>query len=364
MSRVVHHYFPLGSDNVGDALVAQALRQEFLRHFGACDFVDMPANDRYKAGDRPIGLVRPNVERSNDEADWVLLGGSNMLEPRKPARGATAEARHWGVFTDIPSLATLRTPLLTAGMGSGSGFGKPIRSYHADAAREIHRLFSKAVGASVRDVTTVRELAKIGVETECTACPVTFLTDRPVIAADAKKPLIVSFPPSRIVRRWMGRAFMSGAMNFVRRLQKRGVPLIVTLHEARDREITRDWIPRGTDVFYTESVDELIERFDDSCGVVGFRLHAALLGLGLGKPVIPVGVDWRGLGFIETFKLDDLSIRPFRFGQFAKLDRLTDRLLTGDRELCERLTAGKAAHYARYQAFFRRAAATGVRRAA
>ncbi len=365
MAAVVHHYFPLGSDNVGDALVARALRHEFVRHFGPCEFVDMPANDRYRGTDRPAGLVGANVARSNAEADWVLVGGSNMLEPRKPRRDAGPDEPHWGVFTDVESLRALRVPLVSAGMGSGSGFGKAVRPYHPRAAEEIRTFFARATAASVRDVTTVDALARIGVRTECTACPVTFLTDRPVTPQSGSRPLLVSFPPSRIVKRFFGRRFMAGAMQYVRRLERRGVPVVVTLHEARDREITRDWIPAGTEVFHTDRLDELIERFDDSCGVVGFRLHAALLGLGLGKPVIPVGVDWRGLGFIRTFALDDLSIRPLRFGQFAKLDRLTERLLAGDAELCDRLSAGKRAYYERYQAFFRRAAATAqARRAA
>jgi hypothetical protein len=53
---VVHHYFPLGSTNVGDLLVARAIRDAVGRHFGACEFVDFPVNDRYGGNDRPIGL--------------------------------------------------------------------------------------------------------------------------------------------------------------------------------------------------------------------------------------------------------------------------------------------------------------------
>src|SRR5437764_10573650 len=45
----VHHYFPLGSENVGDHLVARAIRAAVARHFahaGDVKFVDFPANDR------------------------------------------------------------------------------------------------------------------------------------------------------------------------------------------------------------------------------------------------------------------------------------------------------------------------------
>ena len=99
----------------------------------------------------------------------------------------------------------------------------------------------------------------------------------------------------------------------------------------------RSLVPPGVDVFHTDDLDELIARFEDSCGVIGFRLHAGLLGLGLGKPIVPVGVDWRGLASIHTFQLWDLAIRPFRFGQASKLRRLTHMLLDGDPALFDRL---------------------------
>ena len=74
-------------------------------------------------------------------------------------------------------------------------------------------------------------------------------------------------------------------------------------------------------------------RYEASRGVIGFRLHAALLGLGLGKPVIPVGLDWRGLGIIRSFGLEEFSIRPYRFGQFRRLRQLTGRLLSNEERL-------------------------------
>ncbi len=91
--------------------------------------------------------------------------------------------------------------------------------------------------------------------------------------------------------------------------------------------------------------------------MIGFRLHAGLLGLGLGRPIVPVGVDWRGLASIHTFQLWDLAVRPFRFGQASKLRRLTRRLLDGDPAFFERLDSAKNTFRARYEAFFRSAAA-------
>ncbi len=358
MTLTVHHYFPLGSDNVGDALVAHAIRCAALRHFGPARFVDMPVNDRLQGHDRCIGLRGDNLRRSNDEADLIIVGGSNLLEPRKPKRGLWPGQDNWlwGVFTDEASLRSIRRPLLLLGMGTGSSFGKPVRAYPEAAQREIRLLHQRAFAAAVRDVTTAKQLASIGVDAACTGCPVTFLTNREICSHASDGPLIVSFPPSRIVRRRRGKAFMRGAMRYIERLRDAGVPLLVTLHETRDLEIADDWVPKGVPVFHTEDVDELIARYETCRGVIGFRLHAALLALGLGKPIVPVGVDWRGRGFIDTFALRDVAIRPGRLGQFRKLDRQTARLLQGEPAFYERLRREKARFLGRFDRFLREAA--------
>jgi hypothetical protein len=353
----VHHYFPLGSNNVGDLLVARAIRQAIARHFGEAQFVDFPVNDRYPGDDRLIGLRSENVERSNAEADLVIVGGSNLLEARKPRRdGLIGKTGGWGVYTDVESIERLKVPLLLLGMGTGSSFGKRIRKYHPPALDEVRLLHRKAFASAVRDITTVNKLAEIGITTQCTGCPVTFLTDRPITAGDANLPLMISFPPPRIVERVGGKQYMRAAMRYIQTLRDRGVPIIVSLHDLIDTEPAKQWVPAGVEIFCTADLDELIARFENSRGVIGFRLHAALLGIGLGKPVIPIGVDWRGLAFIETFGLSDLSARAHRPGQHSKLLRLTDRLLANDEELIKRLNNAMTEYRNKYHAFLASAA--------
>ncbi len=363
----VHHYFPLGSTNIGDGLVARAIREAIPRHFGPCRFVDFPANDRYPGNDRVLGLRGDNLERTNAEAELVIVGGSNMLEARsRAATEFSAGSAGWGVFTDLDSIRQLRVPLLLLGMGTGSSFGRKVRPYLHPAVDEIRLLHQKAFAAAVRDLTTVEKLAEIGVKIECAGCPVTFLTDRPVHCVDdADLPLLVSFPPPRIVERAGGQSFMRSAMHYVQWLRERGTPLIVTLHDSEDLEPARRWAPKGVEIFCTNDLDSLIARFESCRGVIGFRLHAALLGLGLGKPVIPVGVDWRGIAFIETFGLGEFSVLATEPQPFAKMRLLTDRVLAGDAALIQPLDRGKSIFRERYERFLaeaaRRFAGTGGR---
>jgi len=342
MAITVHHYFPFGSTNVGDALVAHAIRTALPRHFGPIEVVPFPVNDRCKNSDLPFGLLGENLARTNTEADLVVIGGSNLLEPRRPVRPNHSKANwHWGVCTDVESLRSLRVPLLLLGMGSGSDWGQRIRSYSPRAAEEVRALHETAFASAVRDETTVRQLAEIGVNTRCTGCPVTFLTDRPVAPQTPSSPLLVSLPPARILKTWSGKWFMHQTMRYLRWLQRQGVALIATLHERADLEFAPHWVPRGIECFYTERVDELIGRYGDSCGVIGFRLHAALLALGLGKPIVPVSIDWRGRAFVRTFHLEDMALEPAAWCQFRKLRAWTLRLLRNDPSLLGRLQLEK-----------------------
>jgi Polysaccharide pyruvyl transferase len=361
MTMRVHHYHPVNTSNSGDALVAHALRQALQQHFGPCVFDDIPAINRGQSADVPVGLCRANIARSNAEADLVLIGGSNLLEPRKVRSAGECNIP---LVIEPDALPSLRVPMLLAGMGTGSSFGKGIRSYSLRAQQSLRWLFSKALGHAVRDETTVQRLAQIGIATHCTGCPVTFLTERPVAAQDSRLPLLVSFPPARILKRLGGTSFMRLAMRYVGWLRAEGVPLVVTLHDETDWPTAQTWVLPGIDIFSTQNLHELIARFEDSRGIVGFRLHAGLLGLGLGKPLVPVSVDWRGRAFVETFGLSDLAARPFRLGQLSKLQRATRLLLENDRAYLARLDQVRQHYRERHETLFRAAAQGILRRAA
>lgn len=351
---VVHHYHPVGSRNVGEQLLARALRASVQKYFGPAEFLDIPVNQCYH-GAGPVGLVHENVSRSNAEADLVLIGGSNLLEPRQRT-ASEPRASGWGVSVDSEAIGRLSRPVMLVGLGTGSEFGSHIGRYSARAREEIRLLHMHSVAAAVRDMATAQRLAQIGVQADCVGSPSTFWTDRPVAPGDPQLPLIVSFPPSRILSRFGGKRFMSQAMQYVEWLRTSSVRVVVTVHEAADLDVVYQWVPWDTEVFYTHDVDELIARYENSRGVIGFRLQAALLGLGLGKPAILVGLDWRGLAAIQTFGLQHYSIRAFRWAQFLKLRQLTDMLLRGDPALVGRLDLVKARFSARYETFFREAA--------
>lgn len=347
---IIHHYYPMGSENIGDHLVAHAIHKILQQHFGPAEIVTFPVNDRLRTNDKPIGLLGENLQKTNHEADLVVIGGSNMLEARSRGR--------WGVFTDAQSIRDLKVPLLLMGMGNGSDFAHRIRRYKEPAITEIQLLHQKAFSSTVRDITTEKYLSKINVESQATGCPVMFLTDKIIQPTNNQSPLIVSFPPPRIEQKISGKAFMQASMRYIEWLQKLGENIVVTLHDTRDLKIAKERVPKGIEIFHTTQIQELINRFENCRGVIGFRLHAALLALGLGKPIIPVGVDWRALGFIRTFKLENISIRSLRPCQFQKLRQLTQCLLNEDANLIQQLNSVKTQGMDKYNKYLSESAAT------
>lgn len=349
----VHHFYPVGSGNVGDRLVATALRRQLAKHLGPCRFVDVPANDRFGAS--CFGLQGAALEAANREADFILVGGSNLLEARKPRRNdAGVRVGRWGIATDVGSLAKLERPLVSIGMGSGSEFRQRVRPYREPTIGELNAFAAKAQVFAVRDEMTRTALKRIGVAAECTGCPVTFWTDRVVQNADPNAPLIVSFPSTGLADHAPGRRFLSATTKYLEWLDRIGEPCVVALHDERDFDGAQSWIPAGLPIFASTDVDRIVERYENCRGVVGFRLHAALLALGLGKPIVPVGLDWRGHGFIETFRLNAIAARVDGWFPFAKLRYWTLQLLAGSEALVQPLRAGKLEFADRFEATLRR----------
>jgi len=69
IGHLIHHYYPLGRENVGDHS-SRAIRGAVTRHFGDAEFVYFPVNDRYKATTRTIGCFGDNLAKTNAEPSW------------------------------------------------------------------------------------------------------------------------------------------------------------------------------------------------------------------------------------------------------------------------------------------------------
>jgi polysaccharide pyruvyl transferase WcaK-like protein len=61
-------------------------------------------------------------------------------------------------------------------------------------------------------------------------------------------------------------------------------------------------------VFFSNYVDDYFPLFEEAKAVIGSRLHASILALGMGIPAVNVNLDLRGTGFSETFGLTEWNV--------------------------------------------------------
>ena len=343
MACVVHHYRPLHGNQLDQELLASAIRRALEPHLKGAVWIDLPVCDGPEPSAGSAGLLHDNVDRSNAEADLVILSGSGLLQPRR----ASCPGR---IVTDIESIHRLHPPLVMLGVG-GNGEPSSRRTYCERARAEFRLLHAHALATSVNDEPARRQLASLGVESECIGSPLAFYTNHAVAPESFDLPLLVALPPKQTSRGLSGTSQWTRLHQYIETLCDEGHNVAVVLHDVADLDQVRDWVPSGVDLFWTTEVEQLVERYRTSCGVIGFRAESVLLALGLGKPVIPVALDQAGAAVVETFGLHADSVGPRRWGQFRKLHKQTARLLDADHSLSLRLDQAKARLHIRFEQF-------------
>jgi polysaccharide pyruvyl transferase WcaK-like protein len=330
---LIHHYYPQKL-NVGDTFVRDGIHRLIAEHRPDARFVDFPVNEPTPAGP-PFGLIGPNLDRSNAEADLVVIGGSNLYQCRKTGQ--------WGVTTDVQSINRLARPVMLIGLGAGSSFADRVRDCSPATAEEIRLLNRKAVGSSIRDCRTARFLDSLGVTGyRLTGCPATFVFDRP-FAFNNHDTAAVSFPPVRFRRNWfMFFRLMRTLRNYLAHLRSLGLRVVLTCHNDKDVDLARRFAGDGIELFASNETKAFYDLYSRCRFVVGFRLHATIICLSLGTPFIPVGFDWRGVGFAETYDATRWMIDGSRFGLLKTLAGRTAGILAEDRAPFVEFLAGRA----------------------
>jgi polysaccharide pyruvyl transferase WcaK-like protein len=327
----IHHFYPK-THNIGDHFVQRGIERmirEIIPH-AAFDLFNVNSRGEDKTG---YGLTRETVARANREADLIIVGGSNLYEGsyRWP----------WGVHMEADALDDLRVPLFLIGMGTGSSFLSRPHKPSARAKREMRLLNDRAAFSGARDVLTRDWLHQLGIsKAELMGDPATFIFNHAARSGGDGGHVLFTTPPLRFWasknRFWQvrlrGRAMFRTTVALAQMLLGKGHEVVVACNDPADVKLARQLFGDrfAGRVVCPQGPEEYFQLLSGSRAVVTGRLHTAVVSFSLGVPFLLIDADQRTRGFVETYQLDDWTVRPSSNDFAACLEERTDRLLSDD----------------------------------
>jgi len=304
----IHHFFPR-TRNIGDHFVQIGIASMIREIVPGALFELRDVNSRGldKVG---YGLTRSAIERANDDADLIIVGGSNLYEG--------AFGWPWGVHLDLEALKDLHVPLFLVGVGTGSSFHSRLHKPSARAKLEIKSLNERAVLSGARDVTTLEWLHELGVpKAKLMGDPATFIFNHPLKQTNVGH-VLITVPPRRVWSnkrqfwkvRTNGRALFHGLVKLTRELLENGEQVVVACNDPLDLPVAQklfNWVPT---VLCPATPDEYFQLLSKSRAVISARLHTAVVAFSLGIPFLLIDIDQRTHGFLRTYQLEGSSIPP------------------------------------------------------
>jgi polysaccharide pyruvyl transferase WcaK-like protein len=102
-----------------------------------------------------------------------------------------------------------------------------------------------------------------------------------------------------------------GYIKLLKLLDREGVNYKIYITDHRDLPVAKKIMGNRENIIFNESPEKLLAELDDCDLMVGYRLHALIPALSSGIPVIPIPLDGRISGFVETYGLTEYSVNPY-----------------------------------------------------
>lgn len=322
---IIHHYCP-HTFNAGDHFVIRSIRKHLQKHLPEAVFVPKPVADNRGWG-APIGLRGENIRFSNEFADAVILGGSDQYH-------------NWAPRIVPEEIRELVPPLFFVGLGvSSRDLGEPPYIKKQEYLEHILAANLHTAMSSVRDEATARFLSDLGFDRAVvTGCPALYLFDSELRPPAGDGPVLLTFPyPLAASAEHKFTVLIDAVRHLARRLAEAGERFVVVCHDDRDVPPAMEMFGRHR-IFFSNYVEDYFPLYQSARYVVGSRLHATILSLGMGVPAVNVNLDVRGTGFSDTFGLTHWS-----------LDYTEDRLEEKIWERCRALGAGDLSGFAGFR---------------
>jgi polysaccharide pyruvyl transferase WcaK-like protein len=304
---LIHHFYPR-THNIGDHFVQRGIAAMISSIAPDASFKLFDVNSRGRET-TDYGLTHSAVERANQEADLIIVGGSNLYE------GSVGWP--WGVHLDPDALKNLRVPLFLIGVGTGSNFNSFLHKPSARAKREIKLLNDYASLSGARDITTLDWLHQLGVtKARLTGDPATFIFNSP-LQINHGGPVLVTVPPRRVWTSkrqfWKvharGRPLFFALVELTKNLIKKGQQVVVACNDPADLPLARKlFTGLAHPVICPEAPEEYFQLLAKSRAVISGRLHTAVVSFSLGIPFLLIDIDERTRGFLNTYQLHAWSV--------------------------------------------------------
>ncbi len=259
----------LGSLNVGDEIINDAIRHELSTCLPWAQFLQLTTHD----GISSVGIGRAN------QARWRFVCGSNLIG------GKMYTSKQWNVGPlDVVRLRDV--------IAVGVGWQKYHTQISAYSRWFYRQLFSRDYLHSVRDEYTKQRLAAAGIHNVInTGCPTTWrLTPEHVARIPQHKGEAVIFT----LTDW--RKDHAADNHLIQTLRQHYGKLYFWVQAARDIEYTQQLSAFSADI---ELVAPRLEAFDavlrdtPSLDYVGTRLHGGIRALQFARRTLIIGVDNR-----------------------------------------------------------------------
>lgn len=298
-----------------------------IRPGATFELFDVNSRGKTKSG---YGITHEAVNRANNEANLIIIGGSNLYEGnyRWP----------WGVHLETGAIEKLKIPLLLLGIGSGSNFSSPLHQPSMRARNEIRLLNDYAKLSGARDVITLDWLRQLGVtKAQLTGDPATFIFNES--PRNQSGHILIVMPPRRfwsskqqfLKVRTHGRAMFRGLVSLTTTLLADGKQVIVVCNDPADLPIAKSLFAGLVPVVVCpETPEEYFSLMSASRAVISGRLHTAVVAFSMGLPFVLLNADQRTNGFLKTYQLEPWSLSPSPDRFEDDLHLITVKLLSKD----------------------------------
>lgn len=322
----IHHFYPR-TRNIGDHFVQLGIAKMIREIVPEATFELFDVNSRGSSTEE-YGLTAAAVARANQNADLIVVGGSNLYEG--------SFGWPWGVHLELAALKSLRVPLMLLGLGTGSSFASPLHRPSARAQREIKALNDYATLSGVRDTTTLEWLEQLGISTaKLMGDPAASLFNFPLQIGHYSH-ILLAVPPRRMWTskrqffrvRTTGRPIFTALVGLTRSLLEKGQDVVVVCNDPMDLPVAQElfgtWLPRAP--VCPQTPEEYFKVLAQSRAVISGRLHTAVVAFSLGLPFLLIDVDSRTHGFLQTYELEQSSVAAASSNLDADLNEQAEAL--------------------------------------